>query len=159
MDSRIRRAKDMALFRSWLIRTLIMLGFFAAACFMAEEGRFENLFTVRYLQLTSLAVVGHSAFWMLFGWIRVVEGEYLHAEYGGVGNRLQRIIFRNRPSWTLTEPLNLPLEFKSRNGCILYVSVWENFLGRNKIMYRMINLYTGENASPWDDEDGRSGHY
>ncbi len=151
MKDRDQRPGALIMFKSWISGSVFVLILFALACFLVEAGRAENLLSVRYLHVALLAIAGYSAWWMRFGWVRMVEGEYLHAEYGGTGNLLQRIIFRNRQPWQLSAPLPLALNFRDRNGCVLYVSVWENFLGANKIMFRMINMYTGENADPWDD--------
>ncbi len=147
-------AKGRAMLGSYASGLLFVLILFALACFLVEQGRLEELLAVRYLHLALLTVVAYSAYWMRFGWVRMVEGEYLHAEYGGTGNLLQRIIFRDRQPWQLSQPLPLPLDLRRKDGCVLYVSVWENFLGRNRVMFRMINMYTGENADPWDDQDG-----
>jgi len=148
-------AKSRAMLASWLGGLAFILSLFAVGCFVFEFGKADHSSLPFLLRLGALIALGYSAYWMRFGWVRMVEGAYLHAEYGGTGNLLQRIIFRNREPWELSQPLPLPLNFKSnRDGCVLYVSVWENFLGANKIMCRMINMYTGENVCPWDDLDG-----
>ncbi len=152
MDPAIAKRRRSALLWSWSWQTAFIMAFFALAWSVFDDAGPRGLLTPFGLKLGLLLFAASSAFWMLFGWIKVAEGPFLYAEYGGVENRLRRIRFRDRPDWELRDPLPIRLEFGLKPGCLVRVSVWENFMGRNRIMWSAVNLYTGENVGP-DDPD------
>ncbi|MFA6604317.1 MAG: hypothetical protein WCT10_05830 [Patescibacteria group bacterium] len=147
----VRPDKTRAMFISWL-DGLLCLTLLSAFVYLIFFFRFaEKPAAVLCLQLAAIIVLGYSIWWMLFADVRLVEGEFLFAEYGGVGNRLLRLRFRDGLVWEFSEPPDIPLRLEPKDGCRLYVSVYENFFGRVSIRYCMINCYSGENE--WLDDD------
>ncbi len=152
MNAMTRRRRTSALLWSWSLQTAVVLALFAAGWQIFCADGLGSIFAPLGLKAALLVFAASSAHWMLCGWIKVAEGPFLYAEYGGVENRLRRIRFRDRPDWELREPLPVRLEFDLKPSCLVQVSVWENFLGRNRIMWSAVDMYTGRNVFP-DEPD------
>lgn len=157
MDTRIVRSKRLSLVCSWLRGLAAVLALSALAFAAYEMGRFERLLDWRYLQLTSAFILLYSVIWMFAGWVRVAEGQFRLAEYGGCGNHLRRIHFGDGKKWQLTRPLALPLEFRPPPHCVVILLVEENFFGWNRIRFRFFSLRYGRDVCPWSsgEEDDR----
>jgi len=148
----IRPSKARIMFRSWLFGLVAISVPTGFACLVYFR-QAENPDPFRCLQWVVLALAAYTACWMVLGNVTLIEGEFLFAEYGGNTNRLQRLLFRDGRVWVFSDPPDIPLWTGRKPGCALYVAVCENFLGRVNILYRMVNLYNGQNE--WFDDDSR----
>ena len=146
-------SKGLKLLGSWSFGAVCMLAVLLSAGLIMEIRQETELLGSSCLWLTALATCTYTILWMSFGWVKVVEGDYLYAEYGGAENRLQRLVFRDRAAWQFDRPLDLVFDLETRPGYASFVSVWENFHGRNRLMYRLVDLRTGKQVRLRDAED------
>jgi len=148
--SDVDRRKAWTMFKSWLggLACLSVAAGFIGLVYFRQVDE-PDLF--RCLQFVLMFFAAYTAGWMVLGNVTLIEGQFLFAEYGGTGNRLRRLHFRDGRVWTFSEPLNIRLWSGPKPGCLLDVAVCENFLGRVSILYRMVNCYNGENE--WFDDD------
>jgi len=146
-----KQDRSAAFFVSWLSRAALGACVMGIAHLMVVSytgSQLDNLY--RWILLG--AIIG-TVYWMSRSWVLVIEGRVRHAEYGGTENRLQRLHFHDRKGyWELKKPLPVVLDNLEPPGCMTFVSVWEDFLGDNRIMFRTVNMYTGENVVPDDAE-------
>jgi len=156
MGRKTRNAsRTSAMIWSWLFWASVAVAISVVLMFIHEGPTLDRggLLTAAHLKLVLPMLIGATVLWAIGGWFMVAEGEFQLAEYGGVGNGLQRVRFRDGRVWELRRPLNYPFEVERPDGCALYVSVWENFLGQSAIRYYIVDLYSGELVGP----DGRRG--
>ncbi len=151
MGARPPRSRTAAFFFSWLSHVIGALCLVGVICVVTTGN--EEIGFLSLARWFLLGVTLGTAYWMAAAWILVVEGPLRHAEYGGTENRLKRLVFEDRPAWQLKQPLPILVSSGRRPGFCVLVSVWEDFLGHNKIMYRVVNCYTGESVQPENEDD------
>ncbi len=155
MDTKIVANKKAALFNSWLIGLALVMGGIFLIGLTHYSGDLGRLLVRSNLQPALLCALIYSVIWAAGGYVGVAEGTFDMAEYGGNGNGIQKIHFRDGRSWPLTQPVFTPLEFAPPPQCIVILLVEENFLGWTRFRFRYFSLRYGRDVPP-DGGDGRA---
>lgn len=153
MTTKIVGNKRLALFFSWFGGLVVVMAVAAVALYVFNVAGLADGLSRLHLQVAALLALGYTVVWIFTGWIRVAEGTFRLAEYGGRGNGLQRIHFGDGETWRPTEPVHIPLEFNPPAHCIVILLVEENFLGWTRFRFRYFSLRYGRDVPPWATDD------